>query len=378
MDAQALALAARVPAAAQGDRDAFAALVNETRSVVSSIALAIVRDGELSRDIAQDVFLSAWRDLGELRDPNSFLPWLRQLTRHRAYHVLRTERRRARRITAHDTDALLAMAVDPRPLAGAEMLAGEERQLLQAVLEELPDDAREVVTLYYREGESTAKVARLLGLSESNVRQRLSRARARLRGSLLDRFGMAARRSAPDGAFTAAVLTALAVGAPVASSAATLTAASTTTAPSLAIKLLALGGGALLGAAGGVAGVLFGTRQLKRQARSAEELERLKRFEWAAVSLVLFAAAMFPVSWRLTHQSWSQAATFAGFIAGLASLYMIWLPRILRSRWALEALEDPVRAARARQNERRAAILGWTLGLTFGTLGLIAGILFGD
>lgn len=93
MDTQALNLAAHVPAAARGDRDAFATLVNETRSLVSAIALSIVRDGELSRDIAQDVFLSAWRDLGTLRDPNSFLPWLRQLTRHRAYHLLRTERR---------------------------------------------------------------------------------------------------------------------------------------------------------------------------------------------------------------------------------------------------------------------------------------------
>ena len=228
------------PAAARGDRDAFAALVNETRSVVSAIALSIVRDAELSRDIAQDVFLSAWRDLGELRDPNSFLPWLRQLTRHRAYHVLRTERRRGRRITADDTDVLMARAVDPAPHAGAQMLADEERQLLATVLDELPDETREVVILYYREGESTAQVARLLGISEANVRQRLTRARARLRSNLLDRFGMAARHSAPDAAFTAAILTALAVGAPVASSAATLTAVSTTAAPSL----LAEGAGA--------------------------------------------------------------------------------------------------------------------------------------
>lgn len=379
MDPLALSLAVHVPAAARGDRDAFASLVDGTRSVVSAIALAIVRDAELARDVAQEVFLSAWRDLGNLRDPVSFLPWLRQLTRHRAYHVLRTERRRAKRITTADTEQALALALDARPHAGAEMLAAEERRLLETVLDELPDEAREVVTLYYREGESTAHVAALLGLTEANVRQRLSRARARLRGSLLDRFGAAARRSAPDATLTTAVLTALAVGAPAASSAATLTAASSklasAAAPSLAAKLLLLGSGALLGAAGGIAGVLFGSRQLKRQARSGEELHALRKFERTSVVLVLLTGLMFPVSWRLTGEAWSQVATFATFIAALAGLHLVWLPRILRARRALEAQEDPARAAQARARERRMAILGWTLGLLCGTAGLVAGLL---
>lgn len=373
-----LTLATHVPAAARGDRDAFAALVNETRSVVSAIALSIVRDAELSRDIAQDVFLSAWRDLSELRDPNSFLPWLRQLTRHRAYHVLRTERRRGRRITADDTDVLMAQAVDPAPHPGAQMLADEERQLLATVLDELPDETREVVILYYREGESTEQVARLLGISEANVRQRLTRARARLRSNLLDRFGMAARHSAPDAAFTAAVLMALTVAAPVVSSAATLTAVTTTAAPSLLLKVLALLGGAGLGAVGGLAGLLAGTRPLKRRARSVTELRALQRFEAAGVALVIGTAIAFPLSWQLTQQAWSQVATFAAFTAGLVGLYVIWLPRILQPRWALEASEDPARAAAARARERRAAIIGWTLGLTCGTLGLIAGLLLSN
>jgi len=378
MDPQSISLAAHVPAAARGDREAFATLVDATRSVVSSIALAIVRDVELSRDVAQDVFLLAWRDLKDLRDPNSFLPWLRQLTRHRAYHLLRTERRRARRIATDETDVLLGMAVDPQPDAGAQLLAAEERRLLEVVLDELPDEAREVVTLYYREGESTAHVARLLGLSEANVRQRLTRARTRLRASLLDRFGTAARRSAPDATFTTAVLTALAIGAPAVSSAATIAAASSATAPSLVIKLLAFGGGAFLGAAAGIAGVLSGTRRLKRQARSLEELSALKQYEFTSVMIVVLSGVLYPISWQVTRQPWSQVATFAGFIVGLVGLHVFWLPRILRSRHETEALEDPVRAARARRMERRAAILGWGLGITFGTLGLIAGLLMAD
>src|SRR4051794_5851125 len=78
-----------VRAAAQGDAEAFARLVDASRTLVCSIALAILRDVEASQDVAQDVFLAAWRDLGKLRNPASFLPWLRQMTRNRAHHVLR-------------------------------------------------------------------------------------------------------------------------------------------------------------------------------------------------------------------------------------------------------------------------------------------------
>jgi RNA polymerase sigma factor (sigma-70 family) len=373
VDPQTLTLAAHVPAAAGGDRDAFATLVDGTRSVVSSIALAIVRDTELSRDVSQDVFLAAWKDLGQLRDPNSFLPWLRQLTRNRAYHVLRTERRRSRLITSEDVDQLMERAIDPRPDAGDRLLADEERELLSAVLDALPDEAREVVTLYYREGQSTAHVAALLGLSEASVRQRLSRARAAMRIDLLDRYGAAAAKSAPDARFTAGVMIALTLGAPAASSAATLTAISSG-APWLA-KLAAAGSGVVLGAAGGIAGVLISARQLKQKARSIEELRMIRTFEFQSIVLVATASIMFPLSVAATGMPWSAAVVFLGFILGLGGLHWYWLPHIQRDRHALEAVEDPVRAARARAMERRMAILGWTLGLITGTAGLIAGIL---
>jgi RNA polymerase sigma factor (sigma-70 family) len=372
----ALALGRDLPAAARGDRDAFARLVDGTRSVVSSIALAIVRDPELSRDVAQDVFLATWRDLAQLRDPQSFLPWLRQTTRHRAYHVLRTERRRAARVTLDETDTLLSSAVDTSQGAETAMLADEDAQVVRAVLDALPDDTREVVTLFYREGQSSAQVAQLLGISDAAVRKRLSRARDTLRASLLDRFGDAARASAPGAVFTTTVMTALAVGAP---SAATAAAVSTPLAAGVgtslgAAKVATVLAAVLLPAAGGLAGVLFGTRQLKRQARSATELIALRRFELASSALVISFACAFPLGFALTGSRWAPVATFAAFIAGLAALHTLWLPRIVAARHALEFAEDPVAATAARARERRAAILGWTAGIVCGTAGLLAGL----
>lgn len=372
----------QLPAAARGDREAFAQLVDGTRALVSSIALAIVRDAELSRDVSQDVFLAAWRDLSQLREPASFLPWLRQMTRHRAYHVLRTTRRRARRVTDADVEALLESAVDHQVPADVRLEAEEERAALTTVLDELPDETREVVTLFYREGQSTAQVAALLGLSEPAVRKRLSRARSRLRESLLTQFGDAVRRATPGAGLTSAVMTAIAVGAPAQASAASAATAAQITAgaagagmwASVFSKMLALGGAIALPAAGGLVGVLFGTRQLKRHARSAVELRGVRRFEAVSAALVVLTAVAFPVSWIVTGSDWSTVVTFGTFAVSLGALHHVWLPRILAPRFALEMAEDPIRARAARARERKIAWIGWTLGLISGTAGLIAGI----
>jgi RNA polymerase sigma factor (sigma-70 family) len=373
--ATALVVDEALPAAARGDREAFARLVEATRNSVASIALAIVADAELARDVAQDVFLAAWRDLGALREPRSFLPWLRQATRHRAYHVLRTERRRRRRVTLAESDEQLAAAVDPRPGIDSRLVADEDRRLIATVLDELPDETREVVTLFYWEGESSARVAELLGLSEAAVRKRVSRARRALRASLLDRFAEASRRAAPGAALTTAVMTALSVAAPASAAAGTslATASIGANTPWLA-KLASLGGSILLPAAGGAAGVLFGTRQLRRRARSVTELAALRRFEAASLALVLATAIAFPTLWIATGSRWAPVATFVLFVATLGAFHAFWLPRIVAERHALERLEDPERARRARARERRAARLGWTLGLLCGTAGLLAGL----
>ena len=264
--ASSMAIEADVLAAQGGDQQAFTRLIETTCTLVSSIALAIVRDPDLSRDIAQDVFLSAWRDIGKLREPTSFLPWLRQATRNRAYHILRGLRRRTRRTAASGTDDLLEAVVDPRPDAHQHLVSLETRHLVATTIERLPVDAREVVTLYYREGRSITQVADLLGLSEPAVRQRLSRARARLRDDLLEHAGDGFRASAPGAAFVAGVAAALTVGAPAASAAATVGITGLKTG-SLVAKIVAIVGGAAVGAAGGAAGIVAGLRLQRRLAR---------------------------------------------------------------------------------------------------------------
>src|SRR5262245_53656241 len=199
-----------VASAAGGDTDAFNQILVATSGMVASIVLAIVRDIDMSEDIAQEVFLSAWRDLKKLRNPASFLPWLRQVARNHAHHALRTRIRRRRWLVpfAGQEERLEAM---PAPDSGLRqrLLDAEQRRALGHALASLPEDKREVLILFYREGQSVAQVATLLDLSEDAVKKRLSRARTALRGMVLDELDESLKRTAPGSAFTIAVMAAL-------------------------------------------------------------------------------------------------------------------------------------------------------------------------
>ena len=346
----------QVRAAARGDQEAFASLVDATRTLVCSIALAILRDVEASRDVAQDVFLSAWRDLGKLRNPASFLPWLRQMTRNRAHHVLRDRVRARRVISDAKADDLMATATDPRPGAGEILLAGEEKRLLAEALEALSDESREVVTLYYREGRSVRQVADLLGLREEAVKQRLTRARSRLRREMLDRFGETLQRTAPGAAFTTGLMTSLALGAPASAAAAGFGTAAKLSSGGLA-KLVTLLGGAALGAAGGILGVVHGARALLARARDEQERRGIRLYMAAGITATVAAAA----GMAFRPDPLSLVLTFLLFYVILLALFFGWLPRVTARRLAAELAEDPAALERHRR-ERRMQILAAILG----------------
>lgn len=211
-------LQADFAAARTGDAQAFARLVQATQRMVASIALAVTRDVQLSEDIAQETYLKAWHKLGAMQHADSLLPWLRQVTRNLAIDHVR--RRRHQELALVPDDARLVDAPDDGPGPEAALHAGEQVGMLTLALDAIPDDSRETLLLFYREGQSSRQVASLLGLSDAAVRKRLQRARDALQSEMLKQVGDIARHSAPGTAFTALVVASL-VGVPAKAGAAT-------------------------------------------------------------------------------------------------------------------------------------------------------------
>ncbi|KAF1694939.1 RNA polymerase sigma factor [Pseudoxanthomonas koreensis] len=247
-----LMLRTELPAARRGNREAFGRIVSACQNTVTAIALAITRDVQASEDIAQEAFLSAWQRLDRLRNSASFLPWLRQITRNLARDWLRAQAQRP--LSGEAAEIAIGMAADPSPEPSDRLLRGEAEAAAEDIISALPEDSREVLLLFYREGQRSRQVAALLGLSDEVVRKRLSRARTSVREELVQRFGEFARSTAPSAAFGLALAGALATAVPATATAAVVGSGVLGT----GAGKLGMGGLATGGAAGGVAGGSLG------------------------------------------------------------------------------------------------------------------------
>lgn len=302
-------------AAQCGDRDAFARLVAATQRMVTGVALAVTADIALSEDVAQETFLAAWRRLALMRNPASFLPWLRQVARRRALDHLRTGR--YREDTSDHWDELVAQLAESRPGPAETLSAREDAALLTQALDDMPADSREVLLLFYREEQDGRSVAALLGLTEAAVRKRLQRARASLGAEVLQRAGRAAERSAPGVTFTTSVVAGLALQpAPAAAAGAGL--------------LAKFGPKALLGVVGGlfasiglvVAAVYWDMRGHLRRLRDPDDRRAMRRNGYVYGALM---ATYMIVLWRASDADWEREELLAAAVAfSLAIFALAW------------------------------------------------------
>jgi len=141
------------------------AMVRQHASAVWGVCLAHTRNIHDSEDIMQDVFIKAFTKLHTLKDPGRVRGWLLQIARRAC-------------IDFHRGRASEHQAVQNMP---AERPVKDKRVLrIHKAISQLPDNYREPIILFYLDGRDCRGVAQTLGISETAVRSRLSRARLQL------------------------------------------------------------------------------------------------------------------------------------------------------------------------------------------------------
>lgn len=170
-----------VQATLEGSEDAFAEIVRRHKGRVFATAARFARDPHQLDDLAQEVFLRAFRHLAKFRRDAPFEHWLARLTVTACYDFLRKERRHRDQLALDDF--VLELRDNSAESAAAARRAHE---LLHFGLRQLSADEQLILTLCELEDRSVREVAALTGWSESNVKVRAFRARERLKKILQD------------------------------------------------------------------------------------------------------------------------------------------------------------------------------------------------
>ena len=306
--------------AQQGDQQAYERIIRRSQNLVSTIALAIVKDVDDSEEIAQQVFVSVWQNLKQLKKPESFLPWLRQTTRYAALNFLRDNRVNAR-VDSDEATLLLAQMATANDVQYEKLSQEQHKRLVAQFIDQLSEESREIVLLYYREEQSSKQVAQLLNLTESSVRQKLSRARGALKSEMLKHVGSAIYSIAPSIGFSAVVLGLITPSGPVAaamvSGSLTSVSAGSKAGSSFWLKALSILGGSLIGAFMAVLVIMWSSKTALSNLPNKDSKRTMKRYRNELIAWVLLWGLVITAAYELTLDWVAPVVTYTIFAFGL-------------------------------------------------------------
>lgn len=359
-----------VTLAQRGDQQAFARLIKQTQNLVSSIALSIVKDLDNSEDVTQQVYIGAWQNIAELKNGNSFLPWLRQMTRYKALNFLRDNKVR-QKIEGEEAEQILAQFCDPKLAIDDTMQRRQSNLIIQDFIEQLPDESRELVLLYYREEQSSQQVARLLELSEANVRKKLSRVRQLLQKQIMGKYGRLLLSTAPAVGLSSLVLGATTASSPVA--AATISSVSASSKTGVLQKIGLLIGGSMIGAFFAIIAIRMSTKPLLKKATSDEAKQQILNYRRSITMWIIFSGVLLTIGYELTTGWWGPVSAYSIFAAGI-----LFHTSKMQTLIAQQRLAKPSLDAKEISQQRFQGTCGFwgnILGITLGFAGLIYGLI---
>jgi RNA polymerase sigma-70 factor (ECF subfamily) len=175
-----------VAALKAGDEHAFRCLFEQERERLRRFVLKFVDDRDEAKNIVQETFAEAYRQIEQFRGDSKVSTWLFSIARHLAYGHLRKAKRH--NYLEHETIEFLAGDETGENDTQQEVEGEERRRIVHEAMSELPEHYRRVVQLRDLEEHSTKETAEELGLTPVNVRVRLHRARKQLRDHLCERM----------------------------------------------------------------------------------------------------------------------------------------------------------------------------------------------
>jgi len=175
-----------------GDLGAFDKLILRYQDVVYGVAFQLLRDREDAEDVAQEVFLSCFRNIGAFRFESRFSTWIYRVTVNRVKNRWKyLQRRQSGKHVSLDAptsqdDPRPTELPDPRSDPRREAEGRQTMEMLNAAVGTLPMEYQEVLALRFVRNLQYEEIAAVLGCSLGTVKSRINRARCQLREKMRD------------------------------------------------------------------------------------------------------------------------------------------------------------------------------------------------
>jgi RNA polymerase sigma-70 factor, ECF subfamily len=170
----------------KGEQNAYAELVNRYQAYVFTLVLRMIKAREDAEEVAQDVFIKAYRSLADFRGESKFSTWLYTIANTTSITFLRKKK-----LDVHSLDNEKVFEVADSKDSGFRANLVEQKSRVNMVNEAIamlsPDDA-EIITLFYKAEQNLEEIARILRLETNTVKVRLHRARGRLKDKMEKNF----------------------------------------------------------------------------------------------------------------------------------------------------------------------------------------------
>jgi RNA polymerase sigma factor (sigma-70 family) len=170
----------------QGDQQVFAELIKRYQHFVFTIALRYTNNREDAEEIAQDVFVKAYRSLADFRHDSKFSTWLYTITSNTCITFLRKKKTETYSLT---DEKIFELANMQDTTANNKAEQRSKAALINKTIHLLNADDATIITLFYKGEQSLDEIGLILGLTPNNVKVKLHRARQRLKEKLEQYFG---------------------------------------------------------------------------------------------------------------------------------------------------------------------------------------------
>ena len=167
----------------KGNTEAFSFLVEKYQDMIFGLCLKMIQNTQDAEELAQDTFVKAFRSISSYKGNSKFSTWLYRIAYNASISMMRK-----RKLELHSIDEQRLSDHDEMRLQEqfGQLKKEDLSNYLRKAMESLSGNDQVLITLYYYEERSVEEVAEITGLTESNVKVKIHRARKKMHILLKD------------------------------------------------------------------------------------------------------------------------------------------------------------------------------------------------